>query len=736
MKNRNQGSGIRDQKQGSGERGSISPERSELRRRRYAGCLLTACIKTTLLACSLIPNPRSLSAAVPLTWTVETSRATPAQFEAYRGETLTLEATLQSNGKPLELSGIAALYWQTNGMGSAYWEATAAVNSNRLSAVWTPEMDVGARVYNCFLGQPGKIYRAAFQLRLRPSPGATPNVLPLPTPVIDFATVEVLHPPYYTKADADGLLEDKADKTNTYTKAEVDGLIDEAGKVKSVNGKDGEVVLTAADVHALPDTYTPPPAPVQSVNGKTGAVTLGAGDIGAIVNGVNTNGEIVLRSPVGFAGNMDMKITPSRISRSGVSFGSFPFDWIIHGSQNLNEYLRDNYLLQEEASDKYVPTTRKVNGQPLTGDITIEAMPNNGVMLTDGALKTKGGTEITAGNVGAASSEDVQTLNLGYQRLYSFSTGATNANISVTNYPPTAAEAEGRTHYDPNDPDLDFSTVPASMRLDEKRDGEKRTVVDTRDWPVWYFGCKLPRILAAAQEYAHTAYTNALAHLSAWADRTARGLENPAGESTLVIDVPNIWLMTDQTFEKHVSGSSSCWVIRSKNAAISPNVTTNGFLELTDAFGTPYIRFNKTEATFADPPASGIYHDDQEGEWIITYETTTKPKGGANLALQGSETYPGKAILKEEGDELCPAVITWTGSSGHWLMHAKPKQIAGADPDKMIFGAVVEVEGQDYIEYLKPVSFSHLVMPNGKKIAPDVPASASVGTIVNWKVVQ
>ena len=32
------------------------------------------------------------SAAVPLHWTVETSRAVPAQFEAYRGETLAFEA--------------------------------------------------------------------------------------------------------------------------------------------------------------------------------------------------------------------------------------------------------------------------------------------------------------------------------------------------------------------------------------------------------------------------------------------------------------------------------------------------------------------------------------------------------------------------------------------------------------------------------------------------------------------
>ena len=136
------------------------------------------------------------SAAVPLSWTVETTRAQPATFEAYQGETLAFEAALQSAGKPLELSGISALYWQTNGMGSAYWETTAAVNSNRLSAVWTPEMDVGAKVYNCFIGIPGTIYHAAFQLRLRPSPGALPNALPIPTPVIDFARVRVLNPPW------------------------------------------------------------------------------------------------------------------------------------------------------------------------------------------------------------------------------------------------------------------------------------------------------------------------------------------------------------------------------------------------------------------------------------------------------------------------------------------------------------------------------------------------------------
>ena len=156
------------------------------------------------------------SAAVPLRWTVETSRAVPAQFEAYQGETLALEAALMSYGKPLEAPSSYSIYWQTNGMGNAWWSIPCTVPSrpsatgadeacrggrdstvsNVLFATWSPTNDVGARVYNCFIGQPGTIYHAAFQLRLRPSPGATPNELPLPQKVIDFAKVTVLNPPW------------------------------------------------------------------------------------------------------------------------------------------------------------------------------------------------------------------------------------------------------------------------------------------------------------------------------------------------------------------------------------------------------------------------------------------------------------------------------------------------------------------------------------------------------------
>ena len=93
-------------------------------------------------------NAVTTFAAVPLRWTVETSRVQPAVFDAYQGETLTFEAALQSKGKPLEAPLNYSFFWQTNGMGSTYWEAPCPVPSrsldgastNVLFATFTPSM--------------------------------------------------------------------------------------------------------------------------------------------------------------------------------------------------------------------------------------------------------------------------------------------------------------------------------------------------------------------------------------------------------------------------------------------------------------------------------------------------------------------------------------------------------------------------------------------------------------------
>ena len=140
-----------------------------------------------ILALVTIALPSALPAAVPLRWTVETSRAQVAQFEAYRGETLDLEATMQSYGSPLATPAPPILYWQTNGMGAAWWTAPATASGNVLRATWSPTNDCGGTVYNCFIGGAGATYRAAFRLRMLPSPGFTPNHLKLPTVTYDAA---------------------------------------------------------------------------------------------------------------------------------------------------------------------------------------------------------------------------------------------------------------------------------------------------------------------------------------------------------------------------------------------------------------------------------------------------------------------------------------------------------------------------------------------------------------------
>ena len=141
----------------------------------------------------------SLSAALPLSWDVELTAQPPQVFSLQRprGESYELEAVLKNRGKPFaQAITNACIYWQTNGMENLYWSAPASVSNNVLRASWLPSMDPGATTVRGYIGDPGRIYAAAFQFRFISSPGATQNALPLPTPVIDFAKVRVLNPPW------------------------------------------------------------------------------------------------------------------------------------------------------------------------------------------------------------------------------------------------------------------------------------------------------------------------------------------------------------------------------------------------------------------------------------------------------------------------------------------------------------------------------------------------------------
>lgn len=447
--------------------------------------------------------------------------------------------------------------------------------------------------------------------------------------------------------------------------------------------------VTAAQVGALPL--------VEDSHGDKSAVTIGNrgnyGDVGA----------------ASFA--QGFSVTPSALAShaSGV-FSEIPDDDKFAFAWNGNQQIR--YKSHGYGTFNINPVGGLdgfwIGEQTLSSIMKNHGMPDNGLMLTNGAVKTKSGTEITPADVGAASAEDVSQLNIGYTRLYNFSVGATNANFTATNYPLTKAEADARCRFEA-EPGMDFSTVPASLQLNEYRDGERRTVVDTRHWTVWYFKFKEIQLTneIARLRAENVALSNKLEAAKSWADRTANGVDNPMTD-TVVVDRPNLWLMADYEWQKVVSASNQCFVIRAKNVALSGGGNTNGFLEVVDAFGKPYMRVNKSSDTFADPVFDEIYWDQADGAWYVVFSNATKPtKGGANVALRGNGD--GKQILFEETDPECPAVITWPdvpeSHSGHWVMKAVPKPVNGVVPSAMFFGAEIKVPGSDYVEYLKEASF-------------------------------
>ena len=131
------------------------------------------------------------------------------QASAYRGETLDIRARLLDGAHPLPVpaGAEAAMLWQTNGMGAAWWSVPATVStSGVVEATWTPTNDVGAASYRVFLGVAagGRNWRANLLLRLIDAPGASPNELEPPIQSIDFSLVEVSNAPW---------IEEEADPT-------------------------------------------------------------------------------------------------------------------------------------------------------------------------------------------------------------------------------------------------------------------------------------------------------------------------------------------------------------------------------------------------------------------------------------------------------------------------------------------------------------------------------------------
>ena len=142
-----------------------------------------------LFAIALLASFTTLAA--PLQWVCDWPEAKSQTFSLYQGETATFEPTFRVNGHTVTNATIEAVWYQTNGMGNAWWKLDGAT--------FAPSNDVGAAAYRFFVEAKTSddiLYRANGALRMLPSPGFTPNTIELPVARLDFAAVDVLNPPW------------------------------------------------------------------------------------------------------------------------------------------------------------------------------------------------------------------------------------------------------------------------------------------------------------------------------------------------------------------------------------------------------------------------------------------------------------------------------------------------------------------------------------------------------------
>lgn len=205
---------------------------------------------------------------VPFKWTVESSRVAPAQFNCYRGETILLQPVIKAYGETLS-NYTATVYWQTNGMDTAWWTTNALV--------FCPAMDVGASSYTLFVKADttnGASYRANAMIRMLAAPGVTPNSLPMPVQSIDFSALTMTNAPWLLAELDPGI------------PAAISNAVDQANT-------NAQAMASAAQANAIAFAATNPVTRLSGATNEWMSISGGTSFLWTVVSAVDTNTAIL-----------------------------------------------------------------------------------------------------------------------------------------------------------------------------------------------------------------------------------------------------------------------------------------------------------------------------------------------------------------------------------------------------------------------------------------------------------
>jgi len=611
--------------------------------------------------------PFTCPAAVPLRWTVETSRVQPAVFDVVHGETIELEAALQSYGKPLSMAGkTVSLFYQTNGMDTAWWKAPAQVKertnplststsslisqtTNILSATFTPSMDPGGATVNGFIGSTGDMYRAAFTLRFRKGPGARPNVIAQPPKILDLAHTVVINPPWPTKADFAA--------TSTVMKAELKTYVDE--EISGAGLVTPQAVTNAAGAVA---SNVVTKAYVEALGIESG---LDTGAVATVVTNHVTSGYLCT-------------VAAAQATYLPKTGGTVTGNLTIYGSEGDMNYGWEHIKTEWHNFGTVVTTTLPAYLSSLSWVYAGGGSPTHTISqygITDAYTKTEVDTALS----GKASASTVAQLNVQVAALGA-NANAEDARVIVTNCNSTTKMPEA-----------------------------KFEVKVSNSWmTVWN---EMTRWNAFLGRYS--AYTNSVNAALAlkgekewgWFD-SATG--NPSPNGILQLAQPKIQICSGAAYQRYCSTAGTVWVLESNGLVCDINGTTNGFFRISDDEGNAQFEIVKGDKQSLFARASTMT---QQQMGVTHYFTTYCITNAVTAPVAEFTRSLTNIVWIKQTEANKPCNVNWTNNGNNsWTVEWWP---IGNEPE-LFMRAGYERGGETYIRNAVPVEMQYIYIGGTK----------------------
>ena len=495
-----------------------------------------------LFAIALLASFTTLAA--PLQWTCDWPEAKSQTFSLYQGETATFEPTFRVNGLTVTNATIEAVWYQTNGMGNAWWKLDGAT--------FAPSNDVGAAAYRFFVEAKTSddiLYRANGALRMLPSPGFTPNAIEPPIVSLDFSTIEVANAPYYDKAETEAKIVelapapgDYATVSNAAMTAVQPGSLSFTNDYIRTSWKDD--VLSEFAGHANEANYADSAGTAEWASNADYADSAGDSDFSdyarKILFGANLSdaksGEEMLALNKDYTDNATSNL--ARVAHTGSYNDLSNKPTIPTVPTNVSSFNNDaGYLTGYTESDPTISAWAKAETKPT----------------------------YTASEVGATTAADVYRLVAG-----------TNVVLVVTNYnSATHAAAMKLQHLDPESGR--YVTYWDEMRQHEITYTKGTNYTD----------------VAIAERAAPRAWSGTTSGL---------GSEAPAGVTW--ISTPETVIAGGFEYEKVVTSAGAVWVLTSNG--MSTGATSNSFFRVAASDGTELFSIEKTDSYLIGVNADGI----------------------------------------------------------------------------------------------------------------------------------